>query len=451
MTPDDIKTTQPWSAEAEQAVLASVMLDAEAYERAQPLQAGQFHHAAHRRIWEALGQLVAAHEPTDVLSVMGRMGRAAEQIGGLNYLHAVSVSVPSSRNVRRYADIVREHATRRDLIEAADEALEAARSGEPVPEILERIGSLMAGLQRQQSRKAPRRLGEIVAQRTEHYQALQDGAAVAGWPTHMPTLDRALAGGLRPGKLYFIGARPAVGKSSFSAQLLLTLASDGHPGLMLSQEMAGEEVADRAVANRGRIEYGRLQSGQLDDEDWCRAVEMLEGMRDLPVWVDDQGALTLADIRSKVRSIPGLQVLVLDYLQLCSRSSTSSASNRNSEIEEISRGLKALAMELGLAVICLSQLNRQVEQRAGQRPVLADLRDSGSIEQDADAVLMLWPGRDAGDGCKLVGLGIAKNRQGRCMDMVLNFRGAVQRWEESTESLHDSADEQAPRRRGFSA
>lgn len=438
--------TAAWSVEAEQSVLGSLMHDAAAMDRAQPLAAGDFFDPRHGDIYAAAQALASSRRPIDPVTLFAQVGAA--DVGGLGYLNALSQSVPSARNVGRYAEIVREHAHQRALIAAADEAMEIARGDGAVSDKLDRIASTMAVLSGRQVRQAPRRLADIALQRTEHYDALQAGSVVSGWPCHIPSLDRALAGGFRPGKLYFVGARPAVGKSSLSAQILIELARDGRPGLMLSQEMAAEEVADRAVSNVGRIDYGRLQTGKMEEADWSRAVEMLHEMSSLPVWVDDQPALTLGDIRNKARMVPGLKVLVLDYLQLCSKSAGTKAGNRNSEIEEISRGLKALAMEMGLAVIALSQLNREVEKRAGQRPQLADLRDSGSIEQDADAVLFLWPVRDLDEGGRLIGLNVAKNRQGRTCDIALDFRGAVQRWTESTETLQQAADEQ-PKQRGF--
>jgi replicative DNA helicase len=239
--------------------------------------------------------------------------------------------------------------------------------------------------------------------------------------------------------MYLVGARPGVGKSSFSAQLLLELAKNDQPGLFLSQEMPEEEVADRAVA-AGGVNYGNLQSGKMSDDDWSKAVALLENLKGVKVWIDDQPALTLSDIRNKIALCPGVKVVVLDYLQLCSRSSNTSASNRNSEIEEISRGLKNLSKELGIAVIVLSQLNREVEKRADKRPFLSDLRDSGSLEQDADVVFFLWPVADLPTGEKIVGLGIDKNRQGSKTDIALRFNGAYQQWaeDESPISQHKS-------------
>lgn len=437
-----------WSREAEQSVLGSLMLDPLAIDRAMPLTAAAFFDARHAAIWTACEVMAAARKPIDPVTLAIALGSELQEVGGHEYLGALANSIPSARNVARYAEIVREHAAQRSLVDAADEAMEIARGTGTVSDKLDSIATILSGLARTQIRKVPRRISEIALQRTEYYEALQAGDVVPGWPCHIPGIDRALAGGFRPGKLYFIGARPAVGKSSLSAQILIELARDGHPGLMLSQEMAAEEVTDRAVANIGRIDYGRLQTGQMLDSDWSRAVEMLETMATLPLWVDDQPALTISDIRHKVRAVPGVQVLVLDYLQLCSRAGTSSAGNRNSEIEEISRGLKAMAMECGIAVIALSQLNREVEKRPGKRPQMSDLRDSGSIEQDADVIFFLWPLRDLdGDG-RLVGLSITKNRQGRTGEVALDFRGAVQRWSESTEPMTEAPAEQT-KQRGF--
>jgi len=175
----------------------------------------------------------------------------------------------------------------------------------------------------------------------------------------------------------------------------------------------------------------------MDGEHWGRASEAMDRLARLPFFIDDQGALTLRDIRAKAKSVKGLKVLVLDYLQLCA--GTRRDGNRNADIEEISRGLKALAKELGCAVLALSQLNRNVETRASKRPNLSDLRDSGAIEQDADVVMFLWPVRELeAEGRRIVGLGIDKNRQGRTGEFGLDFYGDTQRWSQSTADIHQA-------------
>jgi replicative DNA helicase len=200
---------------------------------------------------------------------------------------------------------------------------------------------------------------------------------------------------------------------------------------MLSQEMPDAEVADRALVGLGRIDYERMQTGQLQRDEWERLTEAVERGAELPFYVDDQPALRIGDIRAKARAVKGLKLLVVDYVQLCE----GDGDNRNSEIEKISRALKALAKELGFAVLLLSQLNREVEKRASKEPMLSDLRDSGAIEQDADVVLFLWPAQEFEGGSKLVGIKLEKNRQGKKARFALDFHGAHQRWAESTEQL----------------
>lgn len=440
--------TAIWSNDAEQSVLGGVLLDGRAFEQAQPLTADAFHHPAHAAIWGAIEDLSRARQLIDPITVADQLGDDSERIGGLAFLTALASSVPSATGVRRYAEIVRDRAARRALADVARKAIELAESDKPLAQVMDEVGQAMSALQLRQVRRAPRRLADVALMRTEHYQAMQDGAVRPGWPTGIAWLDSMLNGGMRPGKVYYLAARPSVGKTSLSVQMLLRLASDGHPGLMLSQEMPAEEVADRAVSHLGRIDYAAIQTGAMADDDWHRAAEMLDEVQGLPVWIDDQGALTITDIRAKVRSVKGVQVLLVDYLQLCAGSDK--AGNRNGEIEEISRGLKALAMELDMAVIVLSQLNREVEKRPGKRPQLSDLRDSGSIEQDADVVAFLWPLRDLeGDG-RLVGLEIAKNRQGKRGDVALDFRGSVQRWAQSTEPVWEQAETKS-KERGFRA
>ncbi|MEQ1683475.1 MAG: replicative DNA helicase [Burkholderiaceae bacterium] len=429
----------PWSCEAEQSVLGGLLLDNGAWDRAADILVERdFYNAQHRAIFSAIGAIVVACRPADVITVFEALQRAgkADDCGGMVYLNELAQSVPSAANMRRYAEIVREHAARRALIATADEALTLTCNREQVDlgATIDRITTMFGELQRHQARKMPRSIADIAIERLDHYTALEDGTVTAGWPTHIPALDFRLNGGLRAGGLYIVAARPAVGKSSFSQNMGLALAGDGLTTLFLSLEMGDAEVADRGVANAGRLSYSALLTGKMTDDSWSRASEAMERLGRLPFYVDDQPALTLRDIRVKAKSIKGLKVLILDYLQLCA--GTRRDGNRNGEIEEISRGLKALAKELGIAVIALSQLNRDVEKRTNKRPALSDLRDSGAIEQDADVVMFLWPVREFEDeGRRIIGLGIDKNRQGRLGEFGLDFFGDTQRWGESTADI----------------
>lgn len=428
----DIDRPPVWSNEAEQSVLGALLQDSAALADL-TLTAADFHHAAHRAIFTALQGEVAAHRPADVVSLFVALQARGQSdaVGGLAYINALEQSVISARGIKRHAEIVRERSRQRALLRTADEAAEIAAAKGTVAEKVERIAGLFATLQRDDIAKLPRSISEIAIARTQHYEDLQAGRVEAGWATRIPSLDSMLAGGLRPGGLYILAARPKVGKSSFAQTIALAMAKAGRPTLFLSQEMSAEEVADRAVVNAGRLDYSALLSGKMTDEDWTRASDALEHLRDAALYVDDQGGLTIHDIRAKARMVPGLKVLVLDYLQLSASSLTDS--NRNAQIEEISRGLKGMAKERGIAVIALSQLNREVEKRANKRPQLSDLRDSGAIEQDADAVMFLWPVRELEPKVRrLVGLAVEANRQGRCGTVGLEFDGAVQRWGEST-------------------
>ena len=429
----------PWSCEAEQSVLGGLLLDNSAWDRAADIVTHRdFYNAQHGAIFSAIGAIVVARQPADVITVfetLQRMDRA-DDCGGLAYLNELAQSVPSAANMRRYAEIVREHAARRTLIATADEALTLTRDREQADlgATIDRITTMFGQLQRNQVRKTPRAIADIASERLDYYTALEEGSVIAGWPTHIPALDIRLNGGLRAGGLYILAARPAVGKSSFAQSLGLALAGDALPTLFLSLEMGDTEVADRGVASAGRVSYSALLTGKMTNDGWGRASEAMERLSRLPFYVDDQPALTLRDIRIKAKSIKGLKVLILDYLQLCA--GTRRDNNRNSEIEEISRGLKALAKELGVAVIALSQLNRDVEKRTNKRPALSDLRDSGAIEQDADVVMFLWPVREfEAEGRRIIGLGIDKNRQGRLGDVGLDFHGDTQHWGESAADI----------------
>lgn len=430
----------PHSAQAEQSVLGALLLDNAAFDRvADLLTDADFYRHEHRLIFAAISGMVMANKPADVVTVFEHLqaaGKAAD-CGGLQHLNALAQSVPGAGNARRYAEIVRDRSVLRQLIAVCDEAATGAFNpqGKAAGTVLDDMATKLRAIEGRQLHQVPRMLGEVAAGRFDHISDLQAGNIAPGWPTGIPTLDSMLNGGLRPGKVIVLGARPSVGKSSFAMHLGLKFARDGLPTLMLSQEMPDTELAERALSSLGEVNYSRLQRGQLQGDEWNGLTDAAEILRTTPFWVDDQPALRLSDIRAKARMVKGLRVLIVDYLQLSAGSGKVKGENRNSEIEEITRGCKALAKESGLAVILLSQLSREVEKRSDKRPQMSDLRDSGGIEQDADVVLFLWPGRPLNDFTKLVGLEVAKQRGGPLGELVLGFEGRLQRWHESTAPL----------------
>lgn len=435
---EDLSTLRipPHSVEAEQSVLGALLLDNRVLDAvAAMLRTESFYSHAHGLIFDAISRLVLACKPADVLTVFDALGSRAEEVGGLAYLNALAQSVPGASNSRRYAEIVADKALRRGVIAASDAMATMAWGEMATADIVDAAAAAVAKLERRLSRKAPSAMHELVLRALDRYDELAAGRRDAGWSTGVAPLDRMLAKGLRRGKVYCVAARPSVGKSSLARHMALRVARDGHATLLLSQEMPIDEVTDCVVAAVGRIENTRLQTGALVEEDWTRIAESADEIGRLPLWVDDEGSLTISQIRAKARSIKGVEAVVLDYLQLCS--STLRNASTNDQIAEISKGLKALALELDIPVVVLSQLNRDVERRADKEPQMSDLRDSGAIEQDSDVVVMLWTAREETehDKSRLVGCRIAKNRGGPKGRFALRFEPAIYGWHESAESL----------------
>jgi replicative DNA helicase len=427
----------PHSVEAEQSLLGGLLLDNSAWDLLGRLGAADLYLHEHRLIFGAISSLVTATKPADVVTVFERLQAdgKADDVGGLSYINSLASSVPSARNTRTYVEIIRKHAMLRALIGAADEAASQAWAGGDVGSIIESLSSKLGRLDSAQVRQMPRPLDAIVVELIDRINEAHENKGPAASSTKIPALDAMLNGGVRPGMLLIVGARPATGKSSFAGHLALTFAEQGLSTLVLSMEMTDFEVGMRVLSRASGIGYGTLATGQLEKEDWAGLAEGIDRLGALPLYVDDQSGLRLSDIKSKARHVKGLNVLIVDYLQLTS--GTGSEANRNAEIELISRGLKALAKDMGITVIALSQLNREVEKRPNKRPNLADLRDSGSIEQDADVVAFLWPVRDfPADGRKLIGLAVEKNRSGRTGQIGLDFHGATHRWSESTADIN---------------
>lgn len=436
-----------WSPDAEYAVLGCLLFDAKLCDRvADILQPTDFFDARNGKVYAVIMALDSACKPVDpisVLEVLNDRGQA-DECGGLEHLNNMVGSCPNLKSVRQYALTVRDKSLQRALMAATSDAYAIAAEAGELGDKIDRIGVLLSGIQRQTVRKAPVSLSDLVVKAIDRYTELAEGTRSPAARTGVAPLDRVLNGGLRGGKVYGIAARPSIGKSSLARSIGLTLASDGVPTLLLSQEMGGDEVADCAISQLGGISSDRLQTGKLSDADWNSMTEAVDLASRLSFYVDDQGGLTIADIRTKARLIKGLGCLILDYLQLTS--SAQKGANRNNQIEEVSRGLKAIAMEMNIPVIVLSQLNREVEGRRDKEPQLSDLRDSGAIEQDLDVVAMLWTVREFDDR-RIVGCKVPKHRGGPRGRFALEFRPATYRWYESEASIDPPTNTE--RRGGF--
>lgn len=427
-----------YSIEAEQSVLGALLGDNGAWDRVgHILDVSDFSRAEHRLIFGAVGQLINSMKPADVVTVFERL-KSQDDFGGLGYLTQLEQSALTSRNIVRHAEIVKERSILRGVLEKIDEANEIARGDQDLSEKLDSIASLFSGADAANSKRTPKPMSEIVCTVIDSINKAAAGAE-AGWITGIEGIDWRLNGGLKPGKLIIVAARPSVGKTSLSSQIQKAIAKNGNPCLMLSQEMEAEEVGERNLANEARVDYTNIQTGKMTDEEWSRISEGVEKIGNLPLWIDDEPALTLKAINSKARYVKGLTVMVLDYIQL----SEGEGDSRTQQVGSISRGLKKLAKELGICIIALSQLNREADKRPGRRPQMSDLRDSGEIEQDADTIIFLWPLSQDEDGSEIrhIGCDFAKNRKGKKGAFVLTFQGSRQLWKHSMKTVEDFKNE----------
>jgi replicative DNA helicase len=427
----------PHSIEAEQSVLGGLLIDNSAWDRAGDVVGeSDFYRLEHKLIFAAIGKLVTAGKPADVITVfeeLNALGKA-EDCGGLAYLNALAQSVPSAGNLRRYAEIVRERAVLRKLVTASDEIATAALNtgGRSVTAILDDAEGKILRIGEEGSRGGQgfHRMDKLMVSFMERVNELAENGAddVTGVRTGFYDLDRMTAG-LQPGDLLVLAARPSMGKTAFAVNICEAVALDeGLPVLIFSMEMGAAQLAVRMVGSIGRIDQSHLRTGRLADDEMGRMVEAVERLGRASVFIDESPGLSPAEVRARARrqarECGQLGLIVIDYLQLMSGDSANEE-NRATVLGEISRGMKALAKELKCPVIALSQLNRSVEQRPDKRPMMSDLRESGAIEQDADVIMFIY--RDeyyTKDECKEPGVAeiiIAKQRNGPVGTVKLGF------------------------------
>jgi replicative DNA helicase len=429
----------PQSVDAEACVLGGLLLDNGAWESvADILNAGDFYRSENRLIFAAISQIVNERKPADAITVFEHLDNAGDgdDSGGLGYIASLTTQVQSASNIRRYAEIVREHGILRRLVTVSDEIATAAFNpdGRTVAAIVDEAQAKITALS-----ESGRSGGEWVSAHDgmlAHTEVLEQRAAgkLQAWGTGLSDLDEYLEGGLMPGNLVIVGARPSMGKTALGMTIGVHMAQARGVG-MLSMEMSHSEVRDRLTAMLGNVSMSSVKRPSKGDGlKWNSVLDGVDRAKSLRFYVDDQGGLTLNQVRSKARALrrkAGIDVLVVDYIGLMS--STNTKENRNIQLGEISRGLKTLAKELQIAVLCLAQLNRKAEERADSMPQMSDLRDSGEIEQDADVILFIkrpiMANPELGDEWKYYAkLSIAKNRQGRCGVIDLAYIGEQTRF-----------------------
>jgi replicative DNA helicase len=435
----------PHSIEAESSVLGGLLLDNGAWDRvADLINDSDFYRYEHRLTFSAIAALVNASKPADVVTVyehLQNLGKA-DEAGGLAYLNSLAQYVPSAANIRRYAEIVRERAILRKLVAASDEIATNAFNpqGRPVAKILDEAEQKIFKIGEEGSRMKEgfQGMDTLVVDLLDRVQEMADNPNdITGVPTGFIDLDR-MTSGLQAGDLVVLAARPSMGKTAFAINIAEHVAlNEGLPVAVFSMEMGASQLAVRIVGSIGRINQGHLRTGKLTDDEWPRLTEAIEKLRNVSLHIDETPGLTPSELRANARRLARqcgkLGLIVVDYLQLMSGSSTSGGDNRATELGEISRGLKMLAKELQCPVIALSQLNRSVEQRTDKRPMMSDLRESGAIEQDADIIMFIY--RDEyynRETCKEPGVAeiiIGKQRNGPTGTVKLAFLNMLTRFE----------------------
>ncbi len=417
------------------------MLDNAAWDRiADKVSAEDFYRRDHRLIFESIAELAERSQPFDAVTLSEFADRRGnlEGIGGLAYLGQLANETPSAANLPAYAQIVRERSLLRELIRVGGEIAGSAfgSDGRDVSELVDEAESKVFEIAESGSRRGSGfvSLKKILPQTIDRLDELQSTEGhVTGLATGYDQLDQMTAG-LQKGDLVIVAGRPSMGKTSFAMNIAEHAAISARvPVAIFSMEMSAEQLSFRMISSLGRVNQGHLRTGNFSDEDWHRIDSAVRVMSEAKIFIDDTPALNPTEVRARARRLArehGLGLIVLDYLQLMQVSGSSE--NRATEISEISRNLKALAKELGVPIIALSQLNRSVEQRTDKRPVMSDLRESGAIEQDADLIAFIY--RDEVYNKETLRKGIAdiiiaKQRNGPVGDVQLTFLGEYTKFE----------------------
>ena len=434
----------PHSIEAEQSLIGGLLIDNAAWDRiGDVVRETDFYRDDHRRIFRHIGKLVQMGRPADVVTVYESIEQSNEvdQTGGLGYLGEIANATPSAANIRRYAEIVRERAILRQLVTVGDEIAGNALNpaGRDVKTLLDdaeqRIFQIAEAGNRSNNGFVPIQplLGEVV-ERMEALLARDSQSDITGVATGFADLDR-MTSGLQAGDMIVVAGRPSMGKTAFALNIAEHVGVELRlPVAIFSLEMSGPQLATRFLSSVGRIDQTKLRNGRLTDDEWDRMTVALGKLHEAPIHIDETGAINSTDLRARARRLHRqfgkLGLIIIDYLQLMS--SNRDGENRATEISEISRSIKALAKELQVPIIALSQLSRKVEERNDKRPLMSDLRESGAIEQDADIIMMMYreeyykPDTQDKGTAEVI---IAKHRNGPTDTVRLTFLGEYTKFE----------------------
>ncbi len=438
----------PQNSEAEASLLGAILIDPDALVKvADSIEAGDFYEERHRRIYEAVTKLYEQHSPIDVLTLSDQLKATGflEAVGGASYLTELTNFVPTAAHVEQYANIVAQKSLRRRLIKASQDIVGLGfDEGKDLQELIEQAETKLFEVSQQHVQQDVSSMEDILAESFERLDELhKDKGKLRGVPTGYKDLDAKLAG-LQKSDLFIIAARPSMGKTAFVLNLAHNVAvSSKAPVLIFSLEMGKEQLVDRMLARESGVDAWALRTGNLNDSDFEKIGHAMGTLSEAQIYIDDTPGITVSELRTKARREAHqrpIGLIVVDYLQLMSGGSRfGGESNRVQEISEISRGLKGVARELNVPVLALSQLSRSVESRTPPHPQLSDLRESGSIEQDADVVAFLYREdyyNPETDRKNIMDIMIRKHRNGPTGTVELYFDREKQRIS-SLDTKHD--------------
>jgi replicative DNA helicase len=443
----------PHSIPAEQSVLGGLMLDDEAWDRvADRVTAEDFYRREHQLLFRAMGALAEADQPLDVVTLAEELERRGElnDVGGMPYLGALANDTPTAANVAAYANIVREQSVVRQLIKVGNRIADAGfrPEGRKVHQLLDEAENQVFQIAEQQAkgRAGFRPINKLLTETVNRIEELfASDTHLTGVSTGFNDFDDKTSG-LQKSDLIIVAGRPSMGKTTFAMNVAENVAiSSGLPVAIFSMEMPGEALTMRMISSLGRINQQAVRSGKLDDDDWPRVMSAVSLLNNAQLFIDDTPALTPTEVRARCRRLMKeagqLGLIVIDYLQLMQ--APDSGENRATEISAISRGLKALAKELNVPVVALSQLNRSLEQRPNKRPVMSDLRESGAIEQDADLIVFIYRDEVYNEDSPEKGKAeiiIGKQRNGPIGTVSLTFQGQYTRFDNFARDIYSDAD-----------
>lgn len=442
----------PHSVDSEYSVLGAILINDSVVDSIATLKPDHFYVEANREIYRVMVDMVSHGKRIDVITLAETISdRGLDRVtGGLSYLGQIAANVASSANVKRYAEIVQNKATERELLAAIDMIRSTVQSAGPTRDKLTKAQALIMAISETRQQKQPRKVSEALNDYVEHLERRHNGE-IRGISTGLTLLDDRLSGGLQDGNLIIVAGRPAMGKSAFTTTIAINVAKDGNPAAIMSMEMTEVEQIDRAVATLGRVSLQDVLDAKLNGDSGERIYAAVGMLNELPLIIDEEAGLTTHEVMSKARQIKrrhGLKLLVIDALGLMDYD----ANKAVSELGQITKTFKSFAKEMNIPVVLLCQLSRKCEERTDKRPVLSDLRDSGNIEQDADVVIMLYRHEYYFPDTQDKGIAeciIRKNRQGKTGTVPLVFIGDQTRFETLSGDWHPAPEDKPKRARGF--